>query len=502
MKTLGATQRDSTIATPEPRHFRTFGRNLVLKNIGEMSRLFQMAFFVIAARRFGPAALGSLTVLLMVGSAVSLFTGDFGINTNLIARMSSCGDTERRSLVSQALYWKLILSLLAFGFMYFGMFLTRTFPTRTEILVIAVISVGGLWLEFFAALMNGLNRFDTEVWLRIVYRGVVFGGASLIALVCSLSADLIYMAIATAVIVPVVFFLISKRLIPLKLPTGSTRNSVLLRQSFPIWVTQLAQMTYLKFDLVILGLLHVQAQETGWYAAAWKIVDVLTTVPALMAMAALPIISGESAKSSIEAIVPRYLKALYVIPFVFALPLSIGSDWICRVLYGVGFTGTPYILRILAWALVPFFIHAFLAVLSVAVHRQSEAAKLAVLTSVLGMVAAVVLVPIFGYQAMAVVCLVANTFFALAMIYKFRQYTGSTQYVVAVKSTVSALAVYAACSYFSGYAHPLLLIVTGMAAYFLALLLSGVISVGNIKYAWQFAGGLVWNRTAVESSPL
>ncbi len=127
----------------------------------------------------------------------------------------------------------------------------------------------------------------------------------------------------------------------------------LLRDSLPVWVTQLAQLSYLRFDIVILGFVHVATREIGWYAAAWKIADVLSVVPALLSGAALPLISGGE-QSSVPVIAPRYLKLMYVLPFLFALPLAIGAGWITRLFYGVSFTGTPEVLRILVWAVVPF----------------------------------------------------------------------------------------------------------------------------------------------------
>src|SRR5260370_25761217 len=83
------------------RHFRRLGRNVLLKCMGETPRLFQMAFFVVAARRFGPAALGSLTALMMIGSGIGLLFGDLGINTTMIARMSG-GRVDARESASPA----------------------------------------------------------------------------------------------------------------------------------------------------------------------------------------------------------------------------------------------------------------------------------------------------------------------------------------------------------------------------------------------------------------
>jgi O-antigen/teichoic acid export membrane protein len=481
-------------------HFRALGRNVFLKNLGETSRLFQMAFFVVSARRFGPAALGNLTALMMIGSGVGLLFGDLGINTTVITRMCGRSESERKGVATEALFWKNVLSALALLLMFGGMYLIRNSGSWTEVFAVVAISLGGLWIEFLCALTNGVNRLDAEAWLRIVFRGAVYGGGALVALFVNLAGALVFMAVATIVIIAGAFLVIRRDLVPLNFSLRPTAGPSLLKESVPVWVTQLAQLTFLKFDVVILGLLHVATRETGWYAAAWKIADVLTGVPALLSVAALPLMSGSLRGTNVLAIAPKFLKAMYVLPFLFALPLAIGAEWITRLLYGEGFAGTPRILQILVWAVVPFFVHMFLTVVAVATRRQSEAAKFAATTSILGMVAAVILVPKFGYEAMAVICLVANSVFACAMIYRFRDVTGTAQSGAGLKSLISALGIYGLCSIIPRGIHPVLMMVCGTAAYCIALLLLRVISLRDLDRVWRLVGSLLWNRSAADIS--
>jgi O-antigen/teichoic acid export membrane protein len=482
------------------KHFHALGRNVLLKNLSETSRLFQMAFFVVIARRLGAAQLGSLTVLLATGAGVSLFFGDLGINTTMIAKMSGSSESERGEVVSEALFWKSILSALALVLMCAGMYLTRTSASWAEILAAAIISLGSVWLEFLCAITNGVNRLEGEVRLRVALRAAVYGGAVIAAFLTKLPGVLGYMAVATIIVTVGAFSFFRSGLVALRVSLVP-RGPGLLKEAAPVWITQFAQLTYLKFDVVILGLLHVAARETGWYAAAWKIADVLTAVPALLAAAALPLISGALPGTNVFAIAPRYLKAMYVLPFLFALPLSIGADWITRLLYGEGFTGTPRVLRILVWAVVPIFAHTFLAVVAVATRRQSEAAKLAATASILGMLAAVILVPKLGYQAMAVICLVANSVFACAMIYRFRDVTGSAQLSTGLKSLSSAMAIGWLCSLVPRGMHQVLMPVIGTLAYCLALLLLGIVDLQDLNKVRRLVGGMLGSRPAHGVSP-
>jgi len=472
------------------------GRNVLLKNIAEVSRLYQMAFFVVVARRFGPAGLGDLTVLLMIGSVTGLVLGNLGVNTTMIARMNGAAGAARERIASTGLFWKVVLSAVSLVVMIAVMRLAVRFGTWPEILAVAVISVGSLWLEFLSALTNGVNRLGVEAKLRHAYRAAVYGGGAVLAFFLGLAGVLIFMAAATVFVLLGGFLLIRARVVPVTLfPTAGIIPGF-LREAAPVWIAQISQLTYLKLDVIILGAVHVAAKEVGWYAAGWKIVDVLTTVPALLAAAALPLISGALPEADASAIAPGYLKAMYVLPFFLALPLAIGAGWITRLLYGDAFTGTAEVLRILVWALVPFCVHAFLVTLAVARRRQAEAAKLGAVTAALGLLAAVLLVPRLGYQSMAVISLIANSLFAIAMVHRFRKVTRSAHLAFGLKSLAGALAVYGLSLALARAVSPIVLTVGGTAAYGATLVLLGVVTLRDLNRGWRLAGSFLWNRAA------
>lgn len=472
-------------------HRRALGRNVLLKNVAESSRLFQMAFFVVIARRFGAGNLGKLTVLLMVGSVVGLICGDLGLNTTVIARMNAMRGRARERLAASALACKVVLSVVSLALMLLAMRIALRFGDWTEILAVAVISCGSIWHEFFAALTNGVNRLESEAWLRLLYRGAVYGGGSLICFFCGLGNVLVYMSIAAAVVLASGFVALHKYLLPLTISSNLRIAISLLRHAAPVWITQIAQLTYLKLDVVILGFLHVAAREIGWYAAAWKIVDVLTTIPAFLAGATLPLLSGALPETKIIRIASGYLKAMYVLPFFIVLPLAIGASFISRLLYGSTFSATAGVLSILVWAIIPISVHSFLALVSVATRRQYEVAKLGAASAVLGLLAALVAVPAIGYQAMAVVSLVVNSLFAVILVYRFRNVTSSAHLPLALKSSAGALASYVVCMMIAAWIPAPLLILAAIGFYFVALLISGVLTLQDLTRGWRLIGAVL-----------
>lgn len=487
-------------AEPVGGHHHALSRNVFLKNLAETSRLFQMAFFVVIARRFGPTGLGDLTVLLMFGSVTGLIFGDLGVNMTMIARMNGAAGAERARIASTGLFWKVVLSALSFLLMIAVMRLSVRYGTWPEIFAVAVISVGGIWIEFLSALTNGVNRIGAEAKLRHAYRVAVYGGGAVVAFFLGLVGVLVCMAAAVGLVLVWAFLFVRTRVVLVTLPLANGIVPGFLKESAPVWITQVSQLTYLKLDVVVLGVLHVAAKEIGWYAAGWKIVDVLTSVPALLAAAVLPLISGALPEANASAIAPGYLKAMYVVPFFLVLPLAIGSRWITDLLYGNSFEGTAEVLSILAWALVPYCVHAFLVTLAIAKRRQVEAAEFGAATAVLGLLAAFILIPRLGYEVMAVISLVVNSLFASVMVYRFRNVTESMHLSVGFKSLVSALTVFGLSFVFASQVPPVLLTIGGIAAYALALLFSRAVTLTDLSRGWRFAGSLLWNRTAEKAS--
>lgn len=482
-------------------YHRAMGRNVLLKVLAASSLVFQAAFFVAIARRFGAGALGDLTVLLMIGSVVGLVFGDLGVNTTMVARMNGCKGANREKIASTGLFWKIVLSALSFVLMLAAMRLGVHFGTWPELLSVSLISLCSLWLAFLSSLTNGVNRLGAEAWLTALFRVTVYGAGFAVCFFGGIELTLAYMAVAGVVVLAASFHLLCRKVVPVGFPWQVGIVGGFLKESIPVWVTQVAQLTYLKLDMVILGVLHVAARETGWYAAAWKLTDVLTAVPSLLAGAVLPLISGALPGENASTMTPNYLKAMYVLPYFLVLPLVTGADWITQLLYGKAFTGTPEVLRVLVWALVPISIHTFLATVAVATGRQSEAARLGAVAAVLGLVAAAVLVPRFGYQSMAVISLVVNSLFACAMVYQFRDLAGSTRFVVGVKALLGALAVFWASALLAGHVPAPLGALASPCAYGLSLFLLGVVTVRDVNRGWRIVGSLFLTRTAGSGEP-
>ena len=97
---------------------------------------------------------------------------------------------------------------------------------------------------------------------------------------------------------------------------------------------------------------------------------------------------------------------------------------------------------------------------------------------------------------MAVVSLVANSLFAIAMVHRFRTVTRSTHWVLGLKSLVSALVIYGLSLAVVGQVPGWLLSIGVIFAYGFALLLLRVVTLRDFNRGWRLAGSVLWNRAA------
>ena len=122
----------------------------------------------------------------------------------------------------------------------------------------------------------------------------------------------------------------------------------LVRRSFPLGLMAIMTKVYLMLDLVLLGWM-VTGNSLGEYAAAAKLLTILTSVTALAANASLPALAQIKRRAELERLVAQVWHWLMVT----ALPMFVGAavfaTTVLRVSVGSSYLGAANLLRILPW---------------------------------------------------------------------------------------------------------------------------------------------------------
>jgi PST family polysaccharide transporter len=125
----------------------------------------------------------------------------------------------------------------------------------------------------------------------------------------------------------------------------------LLKESWPLILSGLAIMVYMRIDQIMLGQM-LGNEAVGIYSAAVRISEVWYFIPMAIVASAFP--SIVEAKKRNESIYHQRLQRLYelmvLLSLSVALPVSFLSEWLVNILFGRQYEGAAPVVSISVWA--------------------------------------------------------------------------------------------------------------------------------------------------------
>jgi O-antigen/teichoic acid export membrane protein len=277
---------------------------------------------------------------------------------------------------------------------------------------------------------------------EVVSRAILLGG---IILAAWLNLGLLSIMVATVVSSAVSFimhFWFARRFIRIKWQIDLTVWREIIKKSWPLGLTIVLNLVYLRADILILSLLKSQ-DEVGIYGAAYKIIDVLTSLPFIFAGLILPILSSAWASRNADQfnkILQRSLDAM----FMLAIPLIIGAELTAKPLMilvaGKDFAAAGGILKILILAVGFIFIGCLLAHAVIALDKQKNIIGAYVFTALTALAGYLIFIPLYSYYGAAWVTVyseLAIALFSLYIVIKYSQF--KLNFNILFKSIVASL---------------------------------------------------------------
>lgn len=129
------------------------------------------------------------------------------------------------------------------------------------------------------------------------------------------------------------------------------RAKELLRDGWPLVLSNIATIIYLRIDQVMLGEM-VGGEEVGIYSVAVRLTEVWIFIPGAIFCSVFPAIV--EAKATSEELFYERLQKLYNLlvlsAYVVAIPVTLLSDWLVGTLFGEAYARAGFMLAILIWA--------------------------------------------------------------------------------------------------------------------------------------------------------
>jgi PST family polysaccharide transporter len=304
------------------------------------------------ARYLGPEQFGLFNYALA-------FTGLFGVIATLGLQSIVVRDIVRdpdgaRLTLGTAALMQFIGGLIAYVLILTVIAYLRPDDPLTR----SIVAIFGVMLLFKAGDIV-LYWFESQVqskyvvWVQnsvfLVFAigkvALIMNNAALTAFVWLMVAE----AILVALILIILFVRLGKPLAALK--ANGKRAKTLLKDSWPLLLSSMAIVVYMKIDQIMLGEM-VGEESVGIFSAAVKLSEVWYFVPMMIVASVFPTIIAN--KQTNEALyierVQRLYNLLAFISVTVGLVFSFISSWLVAALYGADYAKAAAVLAIQIWA--------------------------------------------------------------------------------------------------------------------------------------------------------
>ncbi len=352
--------------------------NTVLKNtvalfLAEIFGYLLSFFLIVAiARYLGDAGLGIYSFAFAF-TGLFLILSDPGLSSLVIRDVSRDKSKAERYFENVASI-KLILGIISMLLpIIIIFFIEKSVEIVVVVIIAAVASFFTRYIYAFTAFFKAYEKMEYEFWTRVVERVIAVSlgiyllmkGYGLIALMLvfllSYSASFLLAAIIFA----------KNKIAKFRLKADFALWKGLVKNALPFWMTALFITLYFKIDTVMLSLMQNYV-VTGWYSAAYKIIDMFSKAPFIVVIALFPAMSRLHAKSK-EVLRSVYKRSFYYL-FMLAFPLGIGmwliASRVILFIYKEAFSESAVVLQILVIALVFIFVNYLMGYLLDSIKKQ------------------------------------------------------------------------------------------------------------------------------------
>ena len=195
--------------------------------------------------------------------------------------------------------------------------------------------------------------------------------------------------------------------------------------SWPLALTIAFNLIYLKTDTLILSLIK-EARVVGLYGAAYRIIDVLSALPFMLAGVILPLLI--SAWQVNRKKFDNILQKSFDVMLAAALPMMVGTQFLAKdiimLIAGEEFVEAEIILRILIFAVVAIFLGNMISHAIIAIKAQKKVIWIYAFVGISSLIAHILLIPKYSYLAAASVTIYSELAVSILSIIFIKRFIG------------------------------------------------------------------------------
>jgi O-antigen/teichoic acid export membrane protein len=191
---------------------------------------------------------------------------------------------------------------------------------------------------------------------------------------------------------------------------------VLLHDTLSFSLATAVIAVYFRVAMIVVSLV-TSASQTGYFAAAFRVVEVLISVPALLVGVAFPIFARAARDDHVRLAyaVGRVFDSVWIVGLAVALALVVGAPFVISVLGGHSFGPAAIVLRIQGIAMIATFVGSVWAYTLLSLHRHREILVVSLVALVLTVVLTASIASADGARGAAIGTTIAEYVFVLMM---------------------------------------------------------------------------------------
>jgi O-antigen/teichoic acid export membrane protein len=398
--------------------------NTIIQIIGKaLSTALGVASITIMARYLGKTGFGQYTIVMTYVSFFSVIS-DFGL-TLVTSRLISEPGADEKKIISNLFGLRLVSALIFLGLAPLSIIF---FPYDNIVKLGAAI----ITLSF---LFNALSQILTGFFQKKLKMGIMAGAdvlsriLLLAGIILSVKLNWGLYGILWSVVASNIFsfgfpYLLNRELTTFSLAFDKKIWLKIFHQTWPLAITIAFNLIYLKTDTLILSLIKSPA-EVGVYGVAYKVIDILVTIPFMFSGLALPALTAAWArgeKEKFNSMLGKSFNGLAIMAVLLIIGAQFTAQPIMVLVAGEEFAAAGSILRILILAAGVIFLQSIFAHAIIAIGQQTKIIGAYAFTAVTALAAYLIFIPRYSYFGAAWSTVYSESAIAASSIYLIYKY--------------------------------------------------------------------------------
>lgn len=437
----------------------------------------------IMTRHLGQSGYGEFTTVMSFLQFFGIIA-DFGLTLTMVRMIADVTRDERK--VASNIFTLRVLS----GLVFFGIapIIALGFPyplvVKMGIAVASISHFGNSLSQVLVGIFQKHLSVHRSAVAEVIGRSVLLMGVLVSAQLGFGLLSFIIALLVANLLQFILTFVLAQKHIAIRLDFDLSLWRDIIRISWPIGLSILFNLVYLKGDIIVLSVTR-PAAEVGLYGAAYKVLDVVTAIPMIFMGLVLPLLTTAWSSANTEDFRRKLGKAFDFLSLI-ALPIAFGAfpvaNDLMRLIAGDAFTSSGAFLSILMIAGAAVFWGALFGHAVVALNLQRKMIWAYAIDAAIALALYIVLIPKYGALAAAWITVISEVFIAIiTAIAVFR----ATGHVVAMKTfgrAFLASAIMMVVVYGMSDINVLLRVMLGAVVYAIALYALGGITKDTLSF--------------------